>query len=214
MTAPQPLPGGLRGPYYPREQVSAGVLAGGRGSRLGGVDKGLLPLDGQPLVAHVLAALRPQAGCLLVNANRNQAAYGRLGVPVLADRRPGFAGPLAGMDALLAACDTDWLLVVPCDGPAVAPDLGPRLWAAAVQQQADAAVAAIQGRQQPVHVLLHRRLQPRLQADLAAGSQAAGRWLRAQRLAVVDFSDRAACFANVNTPRQRAALVPPPQGPG
>lgn len=192
---------------YPRQHITAGILAGGRGMRMGGRDKGLLPLAGQPMVAHVIAALQPQAGHILINANRNLDRYARFNVPLVRDRKAGFAGPLAGMDALLAASTGDWLLVVPCDAPLLAPDLGPRLWQRALVAGAAAAVAAIDGQLEPVFVLLHRSLHARLQNDLVAGVRRTGAWLRAQGVVPVDFSASAACFANVNTPAGRQALA-------
>lgn len=174
---------------------------------MAGADKGLIELAGRPMITHVLAALQPQASRILISANRNLDGYRALGHPVLPDADPGFSGPLAGMAALMAAADLPWLLVVPCDSPALPSDLGPRLWRAARAAGADAAVARVRGRLQPVFALLRGTLRTRLQAALAGGVRGAGDWLRAQDMVAVDFSDQAEAFANVNTEAERDRMA-------
>lgn len=172
------------------------VLAGGMGSRMGGVDKGLQPWRGRPLAAHVLEALRPQVARLLVSANRNLDAYAAFGHPVLPDP-PGldFAGPLAGMLAgLQAAPDDAWLLTAPCDCPRLPPDLAERLLAAARPHGLAFAQA---GREHPTHALLHARLRAPLAAHLQGGGRAVLRWMRGQPHGVALFDDETA-FANLN----------------
>ncbi|HMX17345.1 MAG TPA: molybdenum cofactor guanylyltransferase, partial [Rhodocyclaceae bacterium] len=110
--------------------VTGLVLAGGLGRRMGGADKGLLDYAGRALVAAAIERLRPQVGTLMVNANRNGEAYAAFGFPVLADAVAGFAGPLAGLQAGLAACTTPLLVTVPCDSPDAPRDLVARLGAA------------------------------------------------------------------------------------
>jgi molybdopterin-guanine dinucleotide biosynthesis protein A len=177
-------------------ELHALVLAGGRGSRMGGVDKGLQLLDGRPLAAHVMQRLAPQAGHMLVSANRNLDAYAALGQPVLPDP-PGleFAGPLAGMLAGLNALPDDaWLLTAPCDCPGVPLDLAERLLAAAEPHGLAFAQAA---REHPTHALLHTRLRAPLAAHLQGGGRAVLRWMCAQPHGVAHFDDEAA-FANLN----------------
>ncbi len=186
--------------------VTGGILAGGRGRRMGGLDKGLLEWRGRPLVEHVLAALRPQVLELLINANRNRARYADYGYPVVGDRLDGFAGPLAGFATLLACCDTDWLAVVPCDAPRLPRDLVARLDAARRAAGADIAVAHDGQRLQPVHALLGRHLLPDLTDWLARGERKIDRWYARHRVEIVDFSDCPAAFANLNTPADRARL--------
>ena len=123
------------------DNITGLVLAGGRGLRMGGTDKGLQVLASKPLALHALERLRPQVGALLVNANRNTAAYATFGVPVCPDTVEGFAGPLAGFLAGLAQCRTPWLLTVPCDSPRFPTDLATRLAAAALSQDAEIAIA-------------------------------------------------------------------------
>jgi molybdenum cofactor guanylyltransferase len=115
----------------PRTQITGLVLAGGRGSRMGGIDKGLQVLGTRTLVEHALERLRPQVSALAINANRHLEAYARFGVPVWPDAEADYPGPLAGMLAGLQACTTEWLVTVPCDTPALPPDLVARLFAAA-----------------------------------------------------------------------------------
>lgn len=176
--------------------IHAIVLAGGRGSRMGGVDKGLQLLDGRPLAAHVIAGLSPQVDRVRVSANRNLDAYAALGPPVLADP-PGleFAGPLAGMLAGLQAIPGDaWLLTAPCDCPRLPPDLAVRLLEAAAPHGIAFAQAA---REHPTHALLHARLREPLRAHLEAGGRAVLRWMSSQPHGVAHFDDEAA-FANFN----------------
>ena len=179
--------------------VHALVLAGGRGSRMGGVDKGLQLLDGRPLVSHVIERLAPQADRLLISANRNLDAYAALGHAVLPDP-PGFefAGPLAGMLAGLEALpDGAWLLAAPCDCPHLPADLAERLLAVAEPHGLAFAHAA---REHPTHALLCARLREPLRAHLQAGGRAVLGWMRSQPHGIARFDDDAA-FANLNHPK-------------
>lgn len=189
------------------------VLAGGRASRMGGQDKGLVPLAGQPMVSHVLARLRPQVQDLLINANRNTSSYAGLGARVVADRMPEFPGPLAGMASGLAAAETPWVVSAPCDSPLIPPDLVDRLRCALEAEDADLAVVETAGRLQPVFALLPVRLLADLEACLADGERKIDRWFRRHRMAVADFSDCPQAFINVNTPEERDALEQRLQGP-
>ena len=191
---------------YPRARVTAVVLAGGRGSRMGGVDKGLVEVAGRPMVEHVLAAVEPQAAAVVVNANRSAERYARYGHPVVADRLDGFQGPLAGMASALAAAATDLVLVVPCDSPLVSPALGPRLHAALAARDANVAVAHDGERMHPVFVLLRRTALAGLEDFLARGERKIDRWFAEEKTAVVDFSDLADMFLNVNREAERSLL--------
>src|SRR3990167_3191680 len=117
------------------------ILAGGRGSRMGSIDKGLVPLAGKPMVAHVLERLQPQVQCLLINANQNLDTYAAFGAPVWPDAMPDFAGPLAGLQTGLMHCETPYLVTAPCDSPFLPTDLVARLAQALQTQDADLAVA-------------------------------------------------------------------------
>ena len=202
---------------YPREAVTGVVLAGGRGARMGGTDKGLVEVAGRPMVEHVLAALERQAGAVVINANRSADRYARYGHPVVPDRLDGFQGPLAGMASALRAAATDLVLVVPCDSPLVAPSLGPRLHTTLAAREANVAVAHDGERLHPVFVLLRRSALPGLEAFLARGERKIDRWFAEEKTEVVDFSDLPDMFLNVNREDDRtrleARLAQPGGGP-
>ncbi len=176
------------------------VLAGGRGERMGGVDKGLLPYRGRPLVAWVIDTLRPQVAQVAINANRSVAQYAAFGLPVYADDAASAQqGPLSGLlrGLQLLPPGLDWLWTVPCDGPLLPPTLGSALWSA--RGSAPAVLPQTpDGRLHPTHALLARRLQPELQALLAgAGGRSAARWLMAQGAVALPWPD---ALPNCNTP--------------
>ena len=196
----------MRARVYPREAVTGVILAGGRGARMGGVDKGLVEVAGRPMVEHVLAALERQAGAVAINANRSAERYARYGHPVIADRMDGFQGPLAGMGSALAAAATEFVLVVPCDSPLVDASLGPRLHAALVERGADVAVAHDGKRMHPVFVLIRRAARAGLDDFLARGERRIDRWFAEEKTAVVDFSDLPEMFLNVNREEDRSRL--------
>jgi molybdenum cofactor guanylyltransferase len=188
-------------------EITGVILAGGKARRLNGRDKGLEPFSGRALVEWVIAALAPQVGNVLINANRNQETYGRLGYPVISDQLDDFQGPLAGFASAMAAADTPWILTVPCDGPFLAPDLVARLSAALERDNAELAVASDGQRMQPVHALLPVALAPSLAAFLAEGERKIDRWYARHRVALADLSDHPESFANLNTEADAADLA-------
>lgn len=192
-----------------REQITGVVLAGGRGSRMGGLDKGLQLHLGQPLARHALQRLAPQVGALLVNANRNLDSYAALGAPLCPDALPDHPGPLAGLAAALAHCSTPYLVSVPCDSPNFPLDLVARLADALARDDAEIAMAAAvedgQLRTQPVFCLLRRSLRPSLLAFLQGGQRKVGEWTAMHHRVIVRFDD-AAAFFNANTPQQLQQL--------
>ena len=166
---------------------------------MGGVDKGLQPFRGAPMVSHVIARLSPQVGTLMINANQNLESYKGFGLPVWQDRLPGFAGPLAGLQAGLSQCGTDYLVTAPCDSPFLPEDLVERLGGALVAQDAELAVAMTDARQpQPVFCLMKTSVLPHLTLFLQQGGRKIDAWYRSLRLAEVHFPDEAA-FRNINT---------------
>jgi molybdenum cofactor guanylyltransferase len=186
-----------------RDDITGLIRAGGRGSRMGGTDKGLQPFQGMPMVQHTLQRLAPQTGRLLINANRNPDRYAAFGVPVVADAIPDFAGPLAGMLAGLDQCQTAWMVTAPCDSPFLPADLVARLTQAIEAQGADLAVPVTvdaDGRQrlQPVFCLMPATAAASLRAYVDAGNRKIESWVTSQRLAQVVFED-AQAFANINT---------------
>jgi molybdenum cofactor guanylyltransferase len=186
------------------------VLAGGRGSRMGGVDKGLQTLNGVPLVQHALQRLAPQVGALMVNANRHLETYAGFGVPVWPDEPADYAGPLAGFLAGLAHCETPWLATVPCDTPRFPLDLLARL-AAGLGDAALAIATTSEGavvQRQPVFCLMNRALKQDLEAFIAEGGRKIEHWLARHRCAEVQFDD-AAAFFNANTADELRGLEQP-----
>jgi molybdopterin-guanine dinucleotide biosynthesis protein A len=183
-----------------REQITALILAGGRGSRMGGVDKGLQTLDGEPLVQHALRRIAPQVGSVMISANRHPEVYRGYGVPVLADADTDYPGPLAGFLAGLTHCRTDWMATVPCDTPRFPEDLVATLAAAAGDARAVVAVTEEAGerRRQSVFCLLKADLHVDLAAYLAEGGRKIERWLERQGCVDVLFDD-ADAFFNANT---------------
>lgn len=179
--------------------VSGVVLAGGLGRRLGGADKGLVMLDGQPLVAHVLARLVPQVDEVLISANRNLERYRTFGHRVVEDQVSGFAGPLAGLHAGLCAATRPLVLSVPCDVPHLPGDLAIRLLQGLHATNAEAAVARAGGRLHPVFCLCRRELSQDLESFLRNGGRRFREWLETVDCTVVDFM-QPECFANINTP--------------
>ncbi|MEK7321898.1 MAG: molybdenum cofactor guanylyltransferase MobA [Pseudomonadota bacterium] len=189
----------------PRSDITGLILAGGRGRRMNGDDKGLLTFQGRPLIAHVIETLAPQVGPLLISANRHLARYANWGRPVIADRYEDFRGPLAGIASGLAQVATPYLMVAPCDTPFLPAHLVERLAAALETEPADAAVAFGAGRMQALCVLLSRELEADLSMYLADSDRSATGWLRRHRHLLVDFSDEPRAFVNINTPRDLAA---------
>jgi molybdopterin-guanine dinucleotide biosynthesis protein A len=187
-------------------KVSALVLAGGRGTRMGEVDKGLQPFRGQPMVARVLARLGPQADELIINANRNIEAYAAFGHPVVADAIDGFAGPLAGLHIGMTVASHPLLATAPCDSPFLPLDLVARLHAALDAHQADLAVAKTFSQAHPVFCLTRRDLAPHLHAFLASGQRKIDKWYSTLSVVEVNFDDEEAAFANINTRDELAAL--------
>ncbi len=184
------------------------VLAGGQGSRMGGVDKGLVAFRGRPLVAHVIERLRPQVDAILVNANRNPEGYAAFSHPVISDEIEGFAGPLAGFERGLAHAQTELVATVPCDSPFLPSDLVARLRAALEAQSADIAIARTSGQPHPVFCLMRRTVQGSLRQFLATGERKIDRWTATLAMVEVPFDDEAA-FANINTAGELAALERP-----
>lgn len=187
----------------PARDITGLVLAGGQGSRLGGVDKGLQVYQGQALVAHAITRLVPQVGQVMVSANRNLDAYARLDVEVWPDppELAGYQGPLAGLLAGLGHCRTPFLAMVPCDCPRLPADLVARL--AAALGDADLAIARTPQGLEPAFCLMRREVQPALERYLAAGERKIERWTASLARAEAGFDDPAAFF-NINTPQDLA----------
>jgi molybdopterin-guanine dinucleotide biosynthesis protein A len=195
----------------PPAHITAVILAGGLSRRMGGVDKGLQLIHGQPMVQQVLNRLQPQVGQVLINANRHLDEYKGFGVPICSDSISGYAGPLAGIQAALLHTTTPYLVSVPCDSPLLPKDLVTRLASAMHQHTADAAVAVTgdpdQVQRHPVFLLLKSELRNSLEHYLGSGGRKVDDWLASLKCIDVQFDDEMA-FTNVNTPEDIAALPP------
>lgn len=180
--------------------IEAVILAGGKGSRMQGQDKGLVDYQGKPLIAHVLQCLQQQqmpVQQIRINANRHLDQYASYGYPVIQDQMADFQGPLAGMQAGLSACQSELCLFVPCDTPFLPDDLSLRLWQAlqapasnsglAKQTGIDIAIARSQ-QVHPVICLMRVSLLASLQQALAQGQRKVLQWQQQQAHCMVDFA--------------------------
>ncbi len=193
------------------QEITGLILAGGRGSRMGGVDKGLQNLNGMPMALHTLLRLQLQVGQVIINANRNLAAYESFGVPVWPDGLADYAGPLAGFLTGLERCETPFLVTVPCDTPRFPLDLVPRLAEALERDDAEIAMAAApesgqdgqsQVRPQPVFCLLRVTLLESLVDFTHKGGRKIDAWTAGHKTVVVPFDlpcDDPLAFSNANT---------------
>ena len=192
-----------------RDAITGLVLAGGRGSRMGGVDKGLQNHHGVPLAMHALMRLSPQVGEILINANRNLGAYESMGVPVWPDTLSDYAGPLAGFLTGLERCETPYLVTVPCDSPLFPTDLVARLAQALESNDAEIAMAATLEdgalQVQPVFCLMRSDVLESLVRFTQSGQRKIDKWTAGLRCVEVPFDDPQA-FANANTPDELKAL--------
>ena len=192
------------------ENITAVILAGGLGRRMGGLDKGLQLIHGKPMVQHVMNRLQPQVGKVLINANRHLDDYKGFGVPICSDSISGYVGPLAGIHAALLQTNTPYLVSVPCDSPLLPNDLVSRLSVAVSEHNADAAVVVTgdseQRQRHPVFLLLKSDLRSSLEHYLNNGGRKVDDWLASLNCVDVLFEDETA-FTNVNTPEDIQALI-------
>ena len=194
------------------KDITGLVLAGGRASRMGGIDKGLQAHHGIPLAMHALLRLQPQVGSLMINANRNLGAYEAMGVPVWPDAATDFPGPLAGFLVGLERCETDYLVTVPCDSPHFPNDLVLRLVHGLLAADAEIAMPVTHGpeglRAQPVFCLMKASLLESLTHYTQQGGRKIDRWTALHRTAEVPF-DTPEAFVNANTLAELQQLQQP-----
>ena len=200
------------------EAVTGLVLAGGRGARMGGADKGLQNFKGLPLALNTLMRLQMQQGPplaeILINANRNLSAYEAFGAPVWPDTLDGFAGPLAGFLTGLERCETPLLLTVPCDTPLFPLDLLERLHNALLNEDADMAMAGAceedgQLRAQPVFCLMRVEVLESLVTFTHQGGRKIDAWTAQLKTVLEPFNrpnDDPRAFFNANTVEQLQSL--------
>ena len=193
-----PWPHDAKSTALPRG-ITGLVLAGGQGRRMGSVDKGLVVLQGRPLIRHVIERFGAQVDEILINANRNIADYEALGYPVIRDHVEGFAGPLAGLHAGLMHAEHPLVATAPCDSPFLPLDLVARLSKALAAGQKDLAVARTADQPHPVFALVRRSVLPHLARFLAGGGRKIDAWYASLKTVEVAFDDEADAFRNINT---------------
>jgi len=182
------------------QNITAVILAGGQGSRLGGLDKGLIKLNNKALVQHLIQRIQPQVSHIMISANRNIKNYEKFGLPVFKDNISDFAGPLAGILKALQESQTEWVLSVPADSPFIPADLASRL---SENRKDHKIVIPDDGKYlQPTFSLIHKSLSSSLEDFLLQGERKARVWMQQQKHTIVDFSDQADAFININTPAE------------
>ena len=186
--------------------ISGLIIAGGRATRMGGVDKGLVLLQQKSLIQHVLDRLTPQISEILINANREIKQYEALGYPVLQDETSDFIGPLAGFNLGLKHAKYDYLLTVPCDSPLLPLDLVERLLSSLLKHNAEIAFATSDADAHPVFCLCKESVLPSLTNYLQQGGRKVSAWQKSLNYVEVDFTDNAEAFINLNTLKDLAAL--------
>ena len=179
------------------QDITAVILAGGQGTRLGGEDKGLVKLNHIPLVRHLINRVQPQVTEIIISANRNIEAYAEFGFTVYEDDISNFAGPLAGILKALRHSKNEWLLCVPADSPFVPLDLAERL----LKNMGENTIAIPHDGKylQPTFALIHKSLSASLDEFLSQGERKARVWMKQQPHAIIDFSVQANAFININT---------------
>lgn len=198
---------------FNKNDITAIILAGGRGSRMGGTDKGLQNFHGTPMALHALLRVASQVGYSMINANRNLSAYESFGADVWPDGSDEFAGPLSGFVIGLERCETSYLLTVPCDTPYFPQDLASRLYIGLQADDADIAMASHGGQTEPVFCLIKNEMLESLLAFMKAGGRKIDTWTATQKTVLVPFdepSDDARAFANANTLAELTALEQSP----
>jgi len=191
-------------------QITGLILAGGRAQRMGGIDKGLIPFHGKPLIESTITRMKPQVSTILINANRSITKYSHYGYPVLMDETPDFSGPLAGFSVGLKHCKSPYLLTSPCDSPLLPTDLAEKMAGELEGKNLELVFASSKeddGKiwSQPVFCLMRRDLKDSLDTFLSKGDLKIDRWFKELRSGTVVF-ENAQAFANVNTPEELAAL--------
>jgi molybdopterin-guanine dinucleotide biosynthesis protein A len=193
------------------QSVTGLILAGGKGSRMGGVDKGLQVFRSKRLVDHVFERLAPQVGGVIINANQNHEEYKSFGVRVVSDAIGGFAGPLAGLHAGLSVSKRPFLASAPCDSPFLPTDLVERLYNRLDETGAELAVAKTGDQPHPAFSLMRRGVLDHLGDFLKAGGRKIDAWYATLNVVEVAFDDEAEAFSNVNTQEELQTLnkLPP-----
>ena len=189
-----------------KSDITAVILAGGQGRRMGGQDKGLLDFDGRLMIEILIDRLQGQQLDILINANRNQSTYQSYGYPVIGDELEDYQGPLAGFSSAMAKVDTRYILTLPCDSPMLAHNFADRFIEAQDRDKSPICVAHDGERLQPVYALIDTRLRDNLELFLDSGERKIDRWYAQHNYAQVDFSDDTDMFQNINTPEDQQRM--------
>ena len=185
-------------------QISCMILSGGRATRMGGVDKGLVTLKQKPLIQHTIERIKPQVDEILINANRSLDEYTKFNLPVYQDEDADFIGPLAGFKLALTHAKHDLVLIVPCDSPLLPHNLATHLLATLTDKQADIVVASSDGHAHPVFCMCKKSVLPSLTQFLANDQRKVSIWQKSLAYAEADFSNPNSqgiteSFLNLNT---------------
>lgn len=188
-----------------KQDITAVILAGGQGRRMGHTDKGLLNLNARPFIEHVIERIKSQIKQIAINSPAPED-YRQYGLPVFADVIEGGLGPLAGLHAALTRCDSEWVLILPCDTPLLPADLVSRMVETVSREGREVCTVTDGKRLHAVIILARQSVLPRLEAFLRSGQRRVQNWLGDEQPAIADFSDQPDAFVNLNTPEQLAQL--------
>ncbi len=186
--------------------ITGTILAGGLARRMGGIDKGLIPFFGKPMISHVIDQLKPQVEDMLINANREIERYEALGLSVIQDQIADFAGPLAGLHTGMKHAKTEFVLSVPCDSPLLPNNLAIDLMHALQTNNADIAIVKTGQQTHPVFCLCRTNLASDLEEFLTSGGRKVEDWQKKHHLTIVSFDDQSTAFSNINTMDDLAEL--------
>ncbi len=189
------------------QDVTAVILAGGMGRRMGGQDKGLVEYKNTTLIQHVISGIAGQAEHILINANRNIDTYTAFGFPVVEDSLQNFQGPLAGFYAAMQRAETDYILTLPCDGPYVVDDYLETMLNVLNEQDCEMVIASDGERMQPVYALIPTRLKDSLLHYLEEGERKIDQWYQRHQFALAEFSASTKLFTNINTPEDIQEVI-------
>jgi molybdopterin-guanine dinucleotide biosynthesis protein A len=180
--------------------VTVVILAGGKGRRMGGKDKGLIAFKNDSLIKHIIDAISQQTNTILINANRNIEKYAEYGYPVIEDSLSDFQGPLAGFMAAMSVAETDYILTLPCDGPIIVENYVEEMISRLNRTGSEIVVASDGQRMQPVYALIPVKLQSSLQKFLGDGERKIDKWYQQHQTSLAEFNDESGVFTNMNTP--------------
>ncbi len=189
-----------------QNNITAVILAGGKGRRLDGQDKGLVLYHNKPLIEHILEKIKTQVSTVLINANRNHASYSTYGYTVIKDEMLNYQGPLAGFSTAMKNVETEYIITLPCDGPLISDDLVARLRRCLKHDPTKIAVAHDGQRLQPTYALIPISYLSDLNRFMQKGGRSIYQWYAEHTIIPCDFSDIPHIFTNINTEQQRQQM--------